>query len=317
MTEEQPSHSLSVFDDLNRDNPKERRLAVFALNDYYGAILAKIGDESLDFRSSDLDQGIRHQWDKAKSRFDELDDIDIPDDYDESIYSINNIRGNIAHDFTKNPPRDILEKSRDTAPEWSIWFSDMAERFEDHQETLTPTEALVQLGKRTIDHIEDSPVDYRDEFSYHQKSLNKDVEELEGRLDSHSDAEGPTRDLVGVISEIMDLEREKEKLEKDRNQREQRRLEEQKKLDRAENTYNCIVVDKEEDTGRIDVVTNEPAKPDEHYSFFIQEPNISDSEREKLRNLETNESVKLWVGINRTLDSRGRVQSIPYIKEVM
>lgn len=146
MTNADNENILSIFDRLNIEDPQECRLAVFTLNDYYGAILTEIGEDTLDLRKRDLEMGIKHQWSKVKSRIDELDDVDIPPEYDRAIQSIGSIRGSIAHDFTEIPPDNILKESREIAPEWSEWVVKAAEEYREYQVSLTAIEALVQVG---------------------------------------------------------------------------------------------------------------------------------------------------------------------------
>lgn len=314
MKGEDPEHSLTVFDTLDLGNPKERRLAVYALNDYYGGVFAENKD-SLDFWQRDLEMGIKHQWKKTKSRLDALDDIEIPGEYNTAIESVNEIRNNVSHDFTETPPRDILEKSRELAPEWREWINEVSEEYERHQESLTATEALVQVGKRRLEYIEDSPQNYSFGLDRRQESLNDDVSELRQDLEELSDEETVSRGLVETIADVMDLERDKDSLENEHGLREEEARREEE-IRQAENTRRVIVTESVNEFGEIVVVTHEVGQPDETYVLDINHPDTPKDVRERLADLEPNEEVQLRIEEDMIRDKNGRIKTESYVAEI-
>lgn len=314
MSEEKPEQSLAAFDSFELNNSKQRRLAVYALNDYYGATFAEV-EGSLGFWPRDLEMGIKHQWNKTKSRLRELENTEIPEEYDTAIESVNEIRNDISHDFTETPPREILERSCELAPEWKDWITQAAEDYEQHQESLTATEALAQVGKRTLENVKDPPQDYSYGLARQQESLNEDANRLEKELENLSEEDAVSRDLVNVVSNIMELKRDKDSLDDEhRVHKEEARREEE--LRRAENTRRVIVTEGVDDDGQIVVVTHEVGKPDETYVMDIEHPDTPDAARERLIGLEANDEVRLRIEEDLRRDRKGRIERVPYVEEM-
>lgn len=314
MSKEQPEQSLSAFDSFDLNDSKQRRLAVYALNDYYGAIFAEVG-EALGFWPRDLEMGIKHQWNKTKSRLSEIENGGVPREYDTAIESVNEIRNSISHDFTKTPPREILEQSRELAPEWKDWINQAAETYEKHQESLTATEALVQVGKRTLENVEDTPQDYSYGLAHQQESLNDDANQLRKELESLSEEESVSRDLVSVISNIMELERDKDTLDDEHGMREEE-VRREEELRRAQNTRRAIVTEEVGTERRIVVITDEVGKPDETYVLDVEHPETPDAVRDRLIDLETNDIVRLQIGKDLIQDRKGYIETVPYVEEI-
>ncbi|MCJ0620124.1 hypothetical protein JZX76_11560 [Haloarcula hispanica] len=315
MTDMPYEHSLVIFDNQDLDNPRERRMAVYALNDYYGSVLAEVGGGALDFWPRDLEKGIKHQWKKAKSRINELDDGNIPGKFNTAIESVNEIRNDISHDFEEIPPKDILEQSRELAPQWKDWILEVSEDYEQHQESLTATEALKQVGMRTLDDIQDQPQNYSFGLDNQQESLNEDVTQLRTELEGVSDEDSVTRELVNVISEIMELERDKDSLESEHRMREEeaRRREETR---RAENTMRVIVTEPVDDFGQITFVRHEVGKPDETYVVNVHHAKTPEEVRENLMDLEADDEVRFLVEESMSRDKNGRIETTPYIADI-
>jgi len=309
------SYILDIFDDFDLEEPKERRLAVYALNDYYGAVLSEIVDNYFDFRDRDLEMGIKHQWNKAKSRLDELESVEIPDEYDTAIESVHEIRNDIAHDLLNNAPIKILETSRRAAPEWTEWISEVAQDYEEYQESLTATEALVQVGRRRLEYIKGSPQDYSFGLGRQQELLNADANQLRKELEDLAEEEEVSRELVDVISDIMELEDDKESLENEHRRR-KKKAQREEQIRRAENTRKVIVTEGVNDFGEIVVVTHEVGKPDETYVLNIHHPKTPENVREKLRELKPNDEARLRIKEKVTRDPRGRIETESYVAEI-
>lgn len=315
MSQREPDRILTVFDDFDLDVPEERRLALFALNDYFGTVFTDVG-EQLDFRTSDYGASIKHQWDKASSRLRKIESVEIDDEYHEALYAIGELRGTYAHDFSDYPPIEPIESARHTAPDWADWIREAADEYEEFQETLTATEALIQVGQRSLeDRIEDR-YGHPAPFTERAKSLNNQALELEESLVEFREDEEVTKGLVEVIADILDWERDKNQFVEEVEVWKEEEAQRRERMDRAENTYNFVVVDKSPEYDSIHVVKHHIGEPDDGYTFTISNCPISEEEMDYLRDLDVNDEVHLWIG-SELYRNRGRVESEPIIKEVV
>lgn len=316
MPQRDPEEILTIFDDFDLETPEKRRIALFTLNDYFGAVLAEVG-EQLDFRTSDYKMSIGHQWDKASSRLEEVDSVEISGEYYSTLETISGLRGDYAHNFRDYPPVDPIESARETAPNWAGWIREAADEYEEYQESLTASEALVQVGQRSLDNTLEDWYGYPPRFSEQAKSLNSRAENLEKDLQSFRDDEEVTKELVEVISDIMEWERDKNQFVEDVETWEQEEAERRERIDRAENTYNFMVVDEAREYDSIAVVKHEFGEPDDTYTFTISNCPISEEEMDYLRDLEVNDEVRLWIGSEMYRNKRGRFDHEDIIKEVV
>lgn len=316
MSQRNPEKILQIFDNNDLEDPEERRICLFTLNDYFGAVFTEVG-EQLDFGTSDYDGSIGHQWNKASSRLEEVDSVEILGEYYEALNAIDSLRGNCAHDFNDFPPAEPIESARDTAPEWAEWIREAADDYEEYQESLTATEALVQVGERALDNIPEDKVEYTSYFQKRATDLRNQATDLDDNLQSFRDDEEITKDLVEVISEILEWERDKNQLIEEIEGWKQQEAERLEMEDRAENTYNFIVLDEVDEYDRIVLIKNQVGQPDHSYSITISNCPISDEEMNYLRNLESNEEVQLWMGSKMYRNRNGRINHEDIIKEVV
>jgi len=316
MSQRDPREILLIFDDLDLNAPEERRIALFTLNDYFGAVFTDIGGQ-LDFRPSDFGHSIGHQWDKASSRLEAVDSVEVPGEYHRTLESISGLRGDYAHNFRDYPPVDPIESARETAPDWADWIRGAADEYEDYQESLTATEALVQVGDRTLDNTFDDWIEYPSRFSDQAQNLYNQAEDFEEGIQSFRDDDEVTKELVEVISDILEWERDKEQFEEKVEAWEQAEAERREGIERSENSYNFIVVEEAGEYDSITVVKHEIAEPDKTYSFTISNCPISEEEMEYLRNLEVNDEVRLWIGRRMYRNRNGRIHHDDIINEVV
>lgn len=316
MSQRDPGEILDIFDGFDLNTPEERRIALFTLNDYFGAVFTEVG-EQLDFRTSDYKMSTGHQWDKASSRLEDVDTIDIPGEYYQPLETIPALRGDYAHDFNDYPPVDPLESAREIAPNWAEWIRDAAVKYEQYQESLTATEALIQVGERALGGSLDDWRGYPQQFTGRARNLNGQAEDLEEDLQAFRGDDEVTKELVEIISDNLEWERDKIQLEEDVEKWEKEEAERREQLDRAENSYNLVVVDDAGEYDSIAVVKHEIAEPDDTFSFTISNCSISEDEMEYLRNLDVNDEVRLWIGRTTYRNRNGRFDYENTIKEVI
>lgn len=58
----EPDDALAQFDRFDLDSVEERRLACYALREYYGAVLTNIGRDYLNFRDNFRTNSPKSQW---------------------------------------------------------------------------------------------------------------------------------------------------------------------------------------------------------------------------------------------------------------
>jgi hypothetical protein len=316
MSQRDPTKRLTIVDKFDLDSPEERRIALFTLNDYFGAVFAEVG-EQLDFRTSDYGMSIGHQWNKASSRLNDVDSVDIPEEYDRVLRAVDELRGNYAHDFRDYPPLDPIESAKETAPNWTDWIHDVANEYEKYQESMTATEALVQIGERTLDHNIGDQFRYPSRFHTQVDDLRDQAADLKKDLRPFTDDDEVTKEFVEVISDILKWERDRKEFEEELEKWEKEAIRQKEREDKAEKSSNFIVVDEVDESDSISLVRHEVGKPDETLTFTVSNCPISKGEMDFLRDLETNDEVRLWVGTNMYRNKRGNIDHDSIIKEIV
>jgi hypothetical protein len=315
MTQRDAEDILEIFDKMDLEEPNERRIALFALNDFFGTVFGGVGKQ-LDFRTSDFRMSIGHQWQKASSRLEEIDSVEIPEDFYGAVETVSGLRGDYAHDFRDSPPAEPIKSARKTAPDWAEWIRDAADEYEAFQESLTATEALVQVGERTLDDTLENWIEYR-EFSDQAKALHKQAKELEAELQSFKDDDEVTKTLVNAISDILEWEADKSQFKEEYERWEAEEAKRQERIDRAENTYNFLVLEEVDDFDKIVLGMHEPTEPDTVYHFTVSNHPLSEEEMQYLRGLNVDEEVSLWIGSKMYRNRYGNIDHDEFIKEVV
>lgn len=301
---------------MDIEEPEERRICLFILNDYFGAVFAEVA-EQLDFSPSDYDSSIYHQWNKASSRLEQVEEIEVPGEDYRILETISGLRGDYAHDFRDHPPANPIESAREIAPGWADWIRGAADEYEEFQESLTATEALIQVGERALNDTLKDWTNYPNLFSDRARSLNSQADNLEEELQSFRDDDEVTKELVEAISDILEWERDRNQFEEELEKWEQEEAERRERLDRAENTYNFVVVDEADEYDSISVVKHQIGEPDTMYTFTISNCPISDEEMWYLRDLDGDDEVRLWIGSTMYRDRNGRIDHEDIVKEVV
>lgn len=303
MCEDPPIECLDNYDDLDLDNHRQRRLATYSLEDYYGTVLSEYGRENLGFSPGDTSQGIGAQWNKAKSRFKRLDDVEIPDRYSSVIHKLKRQRNTeVAHDYQANPSSDVLEDARALAEEWADWFIEHCESYAEMQEEQTAEEMIDNMVNSITDSILSDEIEYYDSSlqDRHTSLENRAVaiqEDLAENIEIHglSPNNRVDKELIQILLDTVKLRNDKQDLDSiHRYQMEQ--IEREEAIRRAENTYRCIVVDDyDDDFGTVHVITHEYNHPDT--SYVINEYEFPEHE-EFLKELEINDEIHIEVGRN-------------------
>lgn len=303
MCEDPPADCLNNYDDLDLNDHRQRRLATYALEDYYGSVLSEYGREHLNLSASDTSQGIGSQWNKAKSRFKRLDDVEIPDQFSSAIHQLNDQRNTeVAHDYQANPPREVLERAREMAVEWSDWFIKHCKAYAEMQEEQTAEEMVGDMvGSITDSILSDDTEYYNPKLQDTQTLLEERAEGIQEDLETNLGVEGlgtsrgVDKELIQIILDAVELRNDKQGLDREYQYQEER-MESQEAIRRSENTHECIVVDDYDDHGSIQVVNNEYDMADTSYVIHVDEfPDC----RDDLIDLDVNDVVSVEVKVNR------------------
>ena len=313
MCEDPPTECLDNYDDFDLNDHRQRRLATYSLEDYYGTVLSEYGREHLDLTPGDTSQGIGPQWNKAKSRIRRLNDVDIPDQYSSVINRLHDQRNTeVAHDYQANPSSEVLEEARTLAEEWADWFIQKSESYATMQEEQTAEEMVEDMVSSITDSILSNDIEYVDpKLQDKQTKLEEQADTIQSDLaesmemDGLPSNEGVDKELIQILLDAVELRNDQQSIESTHRYK-MEKIERQEAIRRKENTYRCIVVDEyDEDLGTVHVITHEYNKPDTSYTINV--PEFPDNEQ-YLKDLDVND--ELHIEVDRTIQGREFVQEI-------
>lgn len=108
MSNAAPVECLDIFDEFELDSMRQRRLAIYALEDYYGTVLVEVGQEYLGLKPDDIDKSIKTLWNISKQRLQLLSDIEVPEKYNRILYKLSDERNSVGivgySRLAKKPP---------------------------------------------------------------------------------------------------------------------------------------------------------------------------------------------------------------------
>jgi len=243
MVEISPSRSLEIFDDLDLAKIRERRLALYALEDYFGSILSALGTEYLSFSSNTAESGIGSQWNRAKRRL-ESEGIEVEEDYTRILNQLNTQRNNVAHNYQENPDRELLIEARDIALDWSNWFNDVVRIYDNktQEQTKSVAEEMGAIAREAA-RTAKVPTDMFgfDDLRDEQSEINRQVEFLLSQLSrAMKTGDKVDRYLVRKLQRALELkERHKSLIKKNGN-----RLEKETRFANEEPDFRfCTVIE--------------------------------------------------------------------------
>ncbi|MGQ3330418.1 hypothetical protein [Halorubrum sp. FL23] len=215
MSERQPPDEiLKQFDSFDLENMPQRRLATYALRDFYGTKLSKVGQEYLHFDPELRKDGPKKQWNKVKTRFEAIDNFSVPSEFSGLPYQINTISNEVDHDYDKNPPVDRLRELRNKADDWANWLTDQGERYREVEGELDARETIIRIIRQSIEYTITSPDDRYREFEDEQRGVNTKAEELREELEEIiAETDGITNELVYLLSDAKGLEKQENLIE--------------------------------------------------------------------------------------------------------
>lgn len=187
---------------------------MYALRDFYGAVLSEVGREYLQFQPSIRTWGPKKQWSRIRTRLESLDDFAIPDDFEGLVESINHISNNVDHDFDENPPLQRTREIGDRAEAWRDWLVSQAEGYREDWGELDARETIVRIIRETLQSVQRPPEERYYGTDEDQRRLNEEAQEmLEQLSEIEADTNGVTNDLVFLLSDAKELRRQEEHID--------------------------------------------------------------------------------------------------------
>jgi len=209
-----PDEALEQFDNFNLEDMTQRRLATYALRDFYGATLSEVGQEYLKFGPELRKAGPKKQWNKVKTRLEALDNFSAPADYSSLPYQINQISNEVDHDYDENPPLEQVQKLRTKAEDWAEWLTEEGERYREVEGELDARETIVRIIRQSLESAIAPVKDRYPEFEEEQRGINAEAERLQGELEEIiAETDGITNELVFLLSDTKGLERQEDRLD--------------------------------------------------------------------------------------------------------
>jgi len=171
-----PRNKLEIYESFDLSNKSERRLAVYALEEFYGVVLSEIGVTHLDFDSDYLEQNIGIQWNKARRRLNLAGVSETPSKYNKNIHLLKDARNDVAHNYQHNPSLDHLTNARDMAEDWAKWLYDKSKTYEQVEQDRSLYESIYRMTQESLQSALTDPDEYRyEDLKESQMSINEKV----------------------------------------------------------------------------------------------------------------------------------------------
>lgn len=209
--EDFPTESLRIFDRMDLDDLRQRRIATYALEDYYGTILSLAGGvDCLDYPDSVKGLNVLSIWKVACDRFRSIEPVDIPDKHYKSINYLHRQRRSIAHDYTKSPDTSKLQFSRNNAKDWTDWFETMVDGYCSHRRKQSNEQILIDSLKRMVEDTISSPDSIgHSDLEYDQHHINKRAHSILSKIDHLKNLDPDSgeykRNLSSIVGSIAEI----------------------------------------------------------------------------------------------------------------
>lgn len=208
---EDPIESLEQFRQFDLEEMVQRRLAIYALRDFYGAVLSEVGQEYLQFRPTIRTWSPKKQWSRARTRLESLDDFDVPEEFEGLVASLHEISNDVDHNFDENPPLERTREIGERAEEWRDWLISQAEHYREVHGELDARETIIRITRETLNSVQRPPEERHYGTDEEQRKLNEEAQELMEKLDEiETHTEGVTNELVFLLSDAKELRQHEE-----------------------------------------------------------------------------------------------------------
>lgn len=197
---------LEIFDNFDLEEVPERRLAVYALEEYYCRMIADISENRVDMNETLFRHGLKQRWNKLKSKLESVDDFQNNDKLNRKILILHSLRNDVAHNDKESPPSSRLEDLRDSAKDVEKWIEKQAENYlsqiEDSSEMGT-IERRIRTSLNSILNADGTGIDNLDDEI---ENLKEDAEEHRKRLEEISPIQNLDVNVADLLNESMGME---------------------------------------------------------------------------------------------------------------
>lgn len=202
--ENDPGRYLDNFDDLDLSNKIDRRVGVILLKHYYGTLMANIGRDYLDLSQTFKKKELWNQWNEITSRLSTIEQLNVPEEYDQIVPQLNKLRRETEHNVDLDP-RSVntsitLEEIRAQAPMWAEWLESTSQNYHSAWERLSPKEAIIELIR---DSLHRGVLDYQIRFERFEREGNAYHDIANHNLKKLDSLEENTEDTIS--KELVEL----------------------------------------------------------------------------------------------------------------
>ncbi|WP_145973536.1 MULTISPECIES: hypothetical protein [unclassified Natrinema] len=196
---------LTQYDSFDLSEKAQRRMAVYAIKEFYATVMADVGREYLHIDEEVKRSALDGQWSQVMGRLESLDAVVPPEDTEKVIYGFKEYRIKTHHNTDFNPPKKQLEEARELAPDWRSWLLENSREYHEVREELDPRGMIVEMTRsaiieittgRDIEHAQSQLEDVKEEA----EALKKRLEDVE--TEGGSDI---TLELIYLLRDALDL----------------------------------------------------------------------------------------------------------------
>lgn len=201
MPPEDEDEFLKLFDRLNLDQHAHRRMAAYALVDYYKSVLTQAGRANADL-SEVHGKPIQEQWGNLTTRFAALDGFGDKEEYAELVYRVKGVRNDVAHNTLINPPREELEELREEADEWQNWINHWATEYEASKSDYSPRVLIIRMIENLLEDMAYTNIDLLEDK---WNELQSEADDIRERLNEFERDGEITLELIRVFQRAEEL----------------------------------------------------------------------------------------------------------------
>lgn len=198
---------LAIFDGLELEETEQKRIGVYALEEFFGSVMTEVAQEYFELEKSVHKESLVVQWEALLSSLSSREEFRTPQDFDTEIRKLHSIRNKTAHNYHFQVPKGRLLEIRRIAEDWRNWLTSASEDYA-RQGWFNPQSALESQIERMLGFLQRDIKGLLEEnvsklvlsdiwFSFKQKLDQLDEMQEEPSLGSAH---------VALISEINELQ---------------------------------------------------------------------------------------------------------------
>lgn len=200
---------LELFDRFNLERQSDRRMAVYALTEYFKSVLTDVGRNKLDLPEVH-NETMQPQWGSIVSRLSVLDGFGDKEEKAKAIYRTKGLRNDVAHNTLIDPSKTDLERLRDKAEDWEDWLSDWVDHYIERKADLTPRELMEDMMSNMVADISSSQIShFEDEYD---ELLDK-AETVEDQIEALEDEEEFSLRHIEIFKRVQEIHAQSIQLE--------------------------------------------------------------------------------------------------------